>query len=76
MEIPLPANFVSVMPTAIDTQGDVVGSMSANWGTAVPFLYMGGIVYDLTSISGVVIAAIPTGINQAGQIVFNTGSGV
>jgi len=77
VEIPLPNNsFVSMTPTAINGRGDVVGTMATSSGSMVPFLYTGGVVYDLTSIGGVLSAARPSGINQAGQIVLNASGGV
>lgn len=74
--IPPPNGFQSMSPTAMNNAGDLVGTMVASGGSRVPFLYTGGTVYDLSSISGLLSNALPVGINGAGQMVFNTSSGV
>jgi hypothetical protein len=38
---------------------------------SVPFLYIGGTYYDLTTITGVRAGATPVAINQAGQVLLN-----
>lgn len=74
VEIPLPAGVTAMTATALNQNGDVVGTMTQSVGFSVPFLYRGGIVYDLSIISGALRNAMPIGINNAGQIVL-TGSG-
>jgi probable HAF family extracellular repeat protein len=63
-------------PAAVNDNGDVVGTMVTTGGTAIPFLYTGGTVYDLTTASALLIGASPTGINNTGQIVFNASNSV
>ena len=72
VEIPIPTGFIALTPTALNNLGDVVGTMVQSGGSTVPFLYTGGRIYDLSWISSILIGATPTGINQAGQILFNT----
>ena len=73
--IPLPNGFQSMTPTAMNNQGDIVGTMMQA-GSTVPFLYTGGTVYDLSSISGLLLNATPVGVNAAGQILFNANNGI
>jgi hypothetical protein len=73
-EIPMPNGFVAMAPSAMNGNGDVVGTMMQSSGTSVPFLYGGGTVYDLTTISGLLIGSYPAGINDKGQIVLNSSS--
>jgi hypothetical protein len=70
-QIALPNGFVSMTPAAINDNGDVVGTMLQTSGTAVPFLYSKGNVYDLTTASALLVGASATGINNSGQIVLN-----
>jgi large repetitive protein len=72
--MPMPTDFVSVVPTAINIAGNVVGTMTPPSGGAVPFLYVSGTYYDLTTINGVPVGSTPAGINQAGQILLNSSS--
>jgi hypothetical protein len=58
-------------PSALDDNGDVVGTMVSAGGTAIPFLFTNNTIYDLTTASGLLIEASPTGINNIGQIVLN-----
>ncbi|MGD1096923.1 MAG: hypothetical protein ABSB35_33640, partial [Bryobacteraceae bacterium] len=69
--IPLPSGFTSMTPSALDDNGDVVGTMVSAGGTAIPFLFTNNTIYDLTTASGLLIEASPTGINNIGQIVLN-----
>lgn len=71
-EIPIPTGSISLTPMALNNQGDIVGTMVQSGGSTVPFLYTGGKIYDLSWISSVLIGGSPSGINQAGQIVFNS----
>jgi probable HAF family extracellular repeat protein len=73
--IALPAGFVSMTPVAINTAGQVVGTMVQSNGVATPFLYSGGTTYDLSLLSGALVGASPVAINDFGQIVLN-GNGV
>lgn len=70
LEIPLPNGFVSMQPSAINSNGDVVGTMTQVLGTEVSFLYSGGVIYDLTPASPLLTSSDATGINDFGQIVF------
>ena len=72
-EIPLPAGFLLMQPTAMNAKGDVVGLLSLADGTVTPFLYSGGTVYDLSTVSPQLVGGIAAGINDRGQIVISTG---
>ena len=67
----MPAGFTALTPKAMNDQGDVVGVMGSAYGTSIPFLYTGGVVYDLTTLSSLLVGAQPVGINSARQIVLN-----
>jgi uncharacterized membrane protein len=75
-EIPLPTGFISMAPTALNNQGDVVGTMVQSEGSTIPFLYTGGKMYELIWISGLLNGGTPVGINQAGQIALSASGGV
>ncbi|SPF33302.1 exported hypothetical protein [Candidatus Sulfopaludibacter sp. SbA4] len=71
--IPLPSGAVSMAASAMNASGQVVGLL--NFGTdqygaalTTPFLYTGGITYDLGDVSGEISAGHPAGINDKGQI--------
>jgi len=65
-------------PTALNDHGDIVGTMALTQpgGNDLPFLYRGGTIYDLTSLSKTLIGAMPVDINRFGQIVLNASDGV
>jgi probable HAF family extracellular repeat protein len=73
--IALPAGFVSMTPVAINSAGQVVGTMAQANGVATPFLYSGGTTYDLSLLSGALAGTSPVAINDFGQIALN-GNGV
>ncbi len=75
VELPVPAGFTAVTPTAMNSNRTIVGTMTPALGNPVPFLYTGSTYYDLTTIAGLPLAATPVAINQAGQIVLNDQSG-
>ncbi|HEY2011936.1 MAG TPA: hypothetical protein VGH38_00485, partial [Bryobacteraceae bacterium] len=51
--IPLPAGIPAIEAAALDSAADVVGSFALDGGVTSPFLYMGGTLYDLGTVSGV-----------------------
>lgn len=70
-----PAGFSSIVPSAINDSGEIVGTMSLAGGGyyfygSVPFLYKGGVVYDLTTADPSFRDASKLTINNAGQIAF------
>jgi len=67
-----PSGFPSLQPAALNSQGDVVGSLDRGY-SVTPFLYRNGVFYDLSSLSTGLIGGIPTGINDLGQVVITTG---
>jgi hypothetical protein len=69
--MPVPSGYPAVTPIAINATGGVVGTMAPSTGSAIPFLYLSGTYYDLTTLSGMPATAIPSAINQAGQILIN-----
>jgi len=58
-------------PYAMNAKGDVVGTLALPNGAFTPFLYTGGVVYDLSKLSTQLTGGTPTGINDQGQIVMN-----
>jgi uncharacterized protein (TIGR03437 family) len=76
IELPIPPGFTAVTPTAINGTGMITGTMDTATGSTLPFLYLAGTYYDLTTLNSVRAQAIPVAINQAGQIVFNSDSSV
>jgi len=73
-----PSSFlISLGPQALNSSGQVVGQMvmSTNEASA-PFLYAGGTVYDLSSISSQLNRGSAVGINDKGQILVNVNGGV
>jgi len=76
VEIPMPAGFFSMAPAALNARGNIVGSLSQPGGVTIPFLYLGGAVYDLSTISDQLTGGSAAGINDRGQIVVNTSNGV
>ncbi|MBZ5621992.1 MAG: hypothetical protein LAQ69_25185 [Acidobacteriia bacterium] len=75
IEIPIPTGFAALNPVAMNRFGQVVGAMQ-NSAVSLPFLYTGGVVYDLSLVSGVLAGASPVAINDFGQIVFNVNGGI
>ena len=73
--IPIPTGFSAMVPAAINSLGDIVGTLADVGGGNSPFLYTGGAVYDLSALSNQLVGATPTGINDAGQIAVNTAGG-
>jgi len=78
-EIPVPAEFTGVNAHLLNDSGQVAGewcrldSTGACTSTA-PFLYTGGIMYDLSTLTtGLGGAQFVAGINNHGQIVVNPG---
>jgi len=74
VEIPLPTGVVSIGPLALNASGQVVGIMTEADGDTTPFLYSGGTVYDLSTVSTQLTGGTPVAINNAGQIVINAGA--
>jgi hypothetical protein len=70
-QIAAPAGFSYLSPTALNAQGDVVGTMLTPSYQVTPFLYTGGVVYDLTTVSSTLAGATPVAINSLRQILFN-----
>jgi Divergent InlB B-repeat domain/Putative Ig domain len=69
----MPPGFASMTPTAINLGGSVIGMMAPTSGNAIPFLYAAGNYYDLATISSALLGWAPVGVNQADQIVFDSG---
>jgi len=72
--IPLPANASSLLPTALNNQGQVTGSIVFANQPAHAFLYSQGVVSDLGTLSypgssAVVGAATGQAINSQGEVV-------
>jgi len=65
-EIPMPPGFASMFPSALNTNGQIVGGMRPAGGSPAPFLYTGGAVYDLSTLG---LSNTAVGINDRGQIV-------
>jgi len=75
-----PPGFANMTGYALNASGQVVGTMIRADGAQVPFLYSGGTVYDLTTISAQLAGTsprvvAPIGINDYGQIVLGDASG-
>jgi len=68
-----PAGFVSLQPAALNSAGQVVGSLDLADGSVTPFLYRDGAFYDLSALGDQLRGGIPRGINDRGQIVITTG---
>ncbi len=62
----------SMAPSAMNAQGEVVGIVSYSAGS-FPFLYSGGVLYDLSSADPLLIGSSPKAINSVGQIAANGG---
>ena len=75
-EILLPSGITAMTPSGLNDNGDVVGTMISTGGTTIPFLFTNNTIYDMTTASGLLIGASPTGINNIGQIVFNGNNSV
>jgi len=74
--IPIPDGFANLSPTAFNASEQVVGTMTGHGvaPTPTPFLYTGGTVYDLTTVSSQLVQGVPVGINDSGQILIDSGS--
>jgi hypothetical protein len=70
--IPIPANCSSMLPSAFNASGLVVGLGC----TSAPFLYTGGVIYDLGVLSGQLAGGTAVAINDVGQIVVNANNNV
>ena len=68
--IPAPPG-TSLVPAAMNAQGDVVGIVNYSSGS-FPFLYTGGAVYDLSGADPLLAGSTPRAINSAGQIAANS----
>jgi hypothetical protein len=60
-----------MVPTAVNSQGDVVGTLEQLTGLITPFLYTNGTVYDLSAGNVHLSDARPISINDAGVIVYH-----
>ncbi|HYW47209.1 MAG TPA: hypothetical protein VE959_30360 [Bryobacteraceae bacterium] len=67
-EIPLLPGFDGMQPLALNNLGQAVGFLSLG-SKITPFLYSGGIVYDLSQVSSQLTGGIAASINDRGQIV-------
>ncbi|PWU09909.1 MAG: hypothetical protein C5B51_05290 [Terriglobia bacterium] len=65
-----------MLPTALNQHAEVVGVLTWNLTEGAPFLYKGGIVYDLTTVSPLLKDGMPYGINDRGQIVIGASAGI
>ena len=72
-EIPLPPGFSSIQTIAINSRGEAVGGLTPADGPVIPFLYSGGTIYDLSTVSSQLVGAVPSAINDRGEIVLNSG---
>jgi probable HAF family extracellular repeat protein len=72
-EILPPAGYSALVPNALNDSGQVVGTMTRSDGVAVPFFYSGGVIYDLSTLSGSLKGLTPSAINNAGQILLSSG---
>jgi len=68
--LPMPG-FNTMAPAGINASGQVVGVMSRANNTETPFLYAGGIVYDLGLLNVELRQMRPRAINDRGQIILN-----
>jgi hypothetical protein len=72
----IPTGFYCVAPVALNAGGQIAGTVSvAGMGTAAcgspaPFLYSGGVFYDLSTLPNWP-GGTPAGLNDQGQIVVN-----
>ncbi|HEY2018396.1 MAG TPA: hypothetical protein VGH38_33050, partial [Bryobacteraceae bacterium] len=74
VEIPMPAGVVSILPMAMNANGEIVGNMVQTSGVTVPFLYSGGTIYDLSLVGSQLATGSAAGINDHGQIVITNGT--
>ncbi|HYL77970.1 MAG TPA: hypothetical protein VEU96_27400 [Bryobacteraceae bacterium] len=80
---PIPSTpGTSMSPTAMNAQGDVVGTIAyssasfpfVNYSSqSFPFLYTGGALYELSGVDVLLARSTPRAINSAGQIGANGG---
>ncbi|SPF52305.1 hypothetical protein SBA4_50008 [Candidatus Sulfopaludibacter sp. SbA4] len=67
--LPVPAGYLAMNPAELNNSTQVVGTMRDSNGITRPFLYKGGTVYDLGTVTSELSSATPAGINDSGQIV-------
>lgn len=71
--IPNPSGFSGLVPHAINAQGDVAGVMiNSSTNTSVPFLYTGGVVYDLSTLNSSLLGMEADRINSSRQMILST----
>jgi hypothetical protein len=64
-----------ITPAGMNASGSIVGSLAVRDGNSFPFLYAGGVLYDLSVLNSSLAGGVPAAINDKGQIVLNSVNG-